>query len=193
MTFKILLDDSNKIVCQSIVCSVLDPKLPNLCVEPDIENEDNTSSIKKDFDPDSGTASISPTHKKEQVHPVPTQRQTRSQTRICSQLLQNKNDPLNNVIDTISPSLPNPDVTSKDPPPDDDNTIPDTFFYIKSNVEKSTEPPLWKPFEVTKMGSNVTMTMGILSLSLLAIQKACTSLCFLLIQTNIGRSNKLEL
>ena len=32
MTLKILLDDSNRIVCHSIVCSGLDPKLVNLRV-----------------------------------------------------------------------------------------------------------------------------------------------------------------
>ena len=152
MTFKILLDNSSKIVCQSIVCSALDPKLPNLRVEPDIKIEYNTSSIKKDVNPDSDTASIPPNHKKEHVHPIPMQRKTRSQTQIRDQLLQN-NPPINDP-DTITPSLPNPEVTSKDPPPDDDSTVPDTFVYMKSNGEKSTKPPLWKPFKVPLLDKN---------------------------------------
>ena len=152
MTFKILLDDSNEIVCRSIVRSALDSKLPNLRVKPDIKFKDDTSSIKNDFDPDSETVSIPPTHKKEQVHPVPTQQQTRSQTRIWEQLLQH-NQPII-VPDTISPSLPNPQVSSKDLPPDDDSTVPDTFVYMKSNGEKSTKPPLWKPFKVPLLDKN---------------------------------------
>ena len=152
MTFKILLDDSNEIVCRSIVRSALDPKLPNLRVEPNIKIEDNPSSIEKDVDPDSHTASILPPDKKEQVHTVPTHQQTCSQTRIRDQLL--RNNPTINDPDTISPSLSDPEVTSKDPPPDDNSTVPETFVYMKCDGERSTKPPLWKPFKVPLLDKN---------------------------------------
>ena len=46
MTFKILLDDSNKIVCRSIVFSALDPDLINLRVKPDYGTKKHSINLR---------------------------------------------------------------------------------------------------------------------------------------------------
>ena len=152
MTFKILLDDSNEIIFRSIVCSALDPKLINLCVKPDAGTDDIASSIKKEVNPDADTYDIPPPIKKEALHPVETQRQTRSQTRMHEQLLCDV--PPTNAPDIPSSSPPNPDFGSNDPTPDDDSTVPDTFVFMKRDGEKSTKPPIWKLFKVPLLDKN---------------------------------------
>ena len=126
MNLKILIDDSNKIVCRSIVLSALDSDVLNLRVKPDAGTNVIPTSVKADA-----------------LHQVETQRKTCSKTQMKVQLLHS----------VPTHVAANTSMADADTDTNDESTVTDSFVFFKRDGEKFTKP-LWKPFKVPLLDKN---------------------------------------